>query len=418
MSRGFKSLTPADKAVAEFLSKLSHKPPVVEVPLGEALGRYLARDIIADVDVPPFDRAAFDGYAVRSIDTLGATRTNPVVLKVVGRAGPGRPFEGAVREGEAVEIATGAPLPEGADAVVPYEEAAERGGAVEIYRPVPRYYYVSRRGEDLSKGELVLKAGTRLRPWDLGVLASLGMSRVPIYLVRAAVISTGDELVEVEDVSGGAPPPGKVVNSTRFALIGLFREAGADAEYLGLVPDDEEAIRRALEKALSGFDIVATTGGASVGGPDATHRAVSSMADFYVRGIAVRPGRPNGAAVVGGKPVIVLSGFPVAAVVGFEIFARPAILKMVGGRPEPQPTVRGVLTRRITTPINVRTYARVRAYVKEGKVYVEPLAVTGSGILSTLTRGNAILVVPENREGYDEGEEVEVQLIRELEVVC
>ncbi|MGC8974133.1 MAG: gephyrin-like molybdotransferase Glp [Thermoproteus sp.] len=417
MSRGFKSLTPVDKAVAEFLSKLSHKPPVVEVPLGEALGRYLARDIIADVDVPPFDRAAFDGYAVRSIDTLGATRTNPVVLKVVGRAGPGRPFEGAVREGEAVEIATGAPLPEGADAVVPYEEAAERGGAVEIYRPVPRYYYVSRRGEDLSKGELVLKAGTRLRPWDLGVLASLGMSRVPIYLVRAAVISTGDELVEVEDVSGGAPPPGKVVNSTRFALIGLFREAGADAEYLGLVPDDEEAIRRALEKALSGFDIVATTGGASVGGPDATHRAVSSMADFYVRGIAVRPGRPNGAAVVGGKPVIVLSGFPVAAVVGFEIFARPAILKMVGGRPEPQPTVRGVLTRRITTPINVRTYARVRAYVKEGKVYVEPLAVTGSGVLSTLTRGNAILVVPENREGYDEGEEVEVQLIRELEAV-
>ncbi|MGC9119109.1 MAG: gephyrin-like molybdotransferase Glp [Thermoproteus sp.] len=417
MSRGFKSLTPVDKAVAEFLSKLSHKPPVVEVPLGEALGRYLARDIIADVDVPPFDRAAFDGYAVRSIDTLGATRTNPVVLKVVGRAGPGRPFEGAVREGEAVEIATGAPLPEGADAVVPYEEAAERGGAVEIYRPVPRYYYVSRRGEDLSKGELVLKAGTRLRPWDLGVLASLGMSRVPIYLVRAAVISTGDELVEVEDVSGGAPPPGKVVNSTRFALIGLFREAGADAEYLGLVPDDEEAIMRALERALSGFDIVATTGGASVGGPDATHRAVSSMADFYVRGIAVRPGRPNGAAVVGGKPVIVLSGFPVAAVVGFEIFARPAILKMVGGRPEPQPTVRGVLTRRITTPINVRTYARVRAYVKEGKVYVEPLAVTGSGILSTLTRGNAILVVPENREGYDEGEEVEVQLIRELEAV-
>ncbi|AEA12272.1 molybdenum cofactor synthesis domain protein [Thermoproteus uzoniensis 768-20] len=417
MSRGFKSLTPADKAVAEFLSKLSHKPPVVEVPLGEALGRYLARDIIADVDVPPFDRAAFDGYAVRSIDTLGATRTNPVVLKVVGRAGPGRPFEGVVREGEAVEIATGAPLPEGADAVVPYEEAAERGGAVEIYRPVPRYYYVSRRGEDLSKGELVLKAGTRLRPWDLGVLASLGMSRVPIYLVRAAVISTGDELVEVEEVSGGAPPPGKVVNSTRFALIGLFREAGADAEYLGLVPDDEEAIRRALERALSGFDIVATTGGASVGGPDATHKAVSSIADFYVRGIAVRPGRPNGAAVVGGKPVIVLSGFPVAAVVGFEIFARPAILKMVGGRPEPQPTVRGVLTRRITTPINVRTYARVRAYVKEGKVYVEPLAVTGSGVLSTLTRGNAILVVPENREGYDEGEEVEVQLIRELEAV-
>jgi molybdopterin molybdotransferase len=238
---------------------------------------------------------------------------------------------------------------------------------------------------------------------------------VPIYSVRAAVISTGDELVEVDDARGGPPPPGKVVNSTRFALIGLFREAGADAHYLGLVPDDEEAIRRALERALADFDVVATTGGASVGGPDVTHRAVSSMADFYVRGIAARPGRPNGAAVVGGKPVVVLSGFPVAAIVGFEIFARLAVLKMVGGRPEPAPTARGVLTRRITTPINVRTYARARAYVRDGRIYVEPLAVTGSGVLSTLTRGNAILVVPENREGYDEGDEVEVQLIRGLE---
>lgn len=414
MSRGFKSLIPADRAVSEFLAKVAHKPPVVEVPLGEALGRYLAKDIVADVDVPPFDRAAFDGYAVRSADTLGASRSNPVVLKVVGRSMPGSPFSGSIKEGEAVEIATGAPLPEGADAVVPYEEAADRGGVIEVYRPVPRYYYVSRRGEDLSRGELVLRAGTRLRPWDLGVLASMGMSRVPVYRVRAAVISTGDELVEVDDVRG-APPPGKVVNSTRFALVGLFREMGADAEYLGLLPDDEEAIRRALEKALGDFDIVATTGGASVGGPDATHKAVSSIADFYVRGIAVRPGRPNGAAVVGGKPVVVLSGFPVAAIVGFELFARPAVLKMVGGKPEPSPTVKGILTRRITTPINVRTYARVRAYAKGGRIYVEPLAVTGSGVLSTLTRGNAILVVPENREGYDEGEEVEVQLLRGIE---
>lgn len=407
-------MTPVDKAVSEFLARISHKPPVVELPLGEALGRYLAKDVVAEVDVPPFDRAAFDGYAVRSVDTLGASRTNPVVLRVVGRSTPGSPFLGSIKEGEAVEIATGAPLPEGADAVVPYEEAADRGGSIEVYRPVPQYYYVSRRGEDLSKGELVLRAGTRLRPWDLGVLASLGMSRVPVYRVRAAVISTGDELVDVEDVKG-APPPGKVVNSTRFALVGLFREMGADAEYLGLLPDDEEAIRRALERALGDFDIVATTGGASVGGPDATHKAVSSIADFYVRGIAVRPGRPNGAAVVGGKPVVVLSGFPVAAIVGFELFAKPAVLKMVGGRPEPLPSVKGVLTRRITTPINVRTYARVKAYVKGGRIYVEPLAVTGSGVLSTLTKGNALLVVPENREGYDEGDEVEVQLIRGLE---
>ncbi|MEL9989931.1 MAG: molybdopterin molybdotransferase MoeA [Thermoproteus sp.] len=415
MSRGFKSLVPVDRAVSEFLSRITHKPQVVERPLGEALGRYLARDIVAEVDVPPFDRAAFDGYAVRSVDTMGASRANPVVLRVVGSAKPGRPYEGTIGEGQAVEIATGAPMPKGADAVVPYEEAADRGGAIEVYRPVPPYYYVSRRGEDLAKGELVLKAGTRLRPWDLGVLASMGMSKVSVYDVRAAVLSTGDELVDVEDLVGGVPPPGKIVNSTRFALVGLFQELGADAEYLGIIPDDEKAIEDALAKAVEKYDVVATTGGASVGGPDATHKAVSALAEFYVRGIAARPGRPNGAAVIKGRPVAVLSGFPVAAIVGFEVFVRPAVLKLVGGRPEPRPIVRGVLTRRITTPINVRTYARVRAYVKEGKVYIEPLAVTGSGVLSTLTRGNALLIVPENREGYDEGDEVEVQLLRALD---
>lgn len=402
---------PVDRAVSEFLARVTHRPATALVKLEDALGKYLAQDVVAEADVPPFDRAAFDGYAVRSADTTGASRSNPAVLKIVGRSTPGSPYRGRVGEGEAVEIATGTPLPDGADAVVPYEEAAEREGAVEIYRPVPKYYYVSRRGEDVARGERILRAGTRLRPWDLGVLASVGISRVPVYELRAAILSTGDELVEVEE----GPRPGKVINSTRFALWGLLKEAGAEPAYLGLLPDDVEAIESALERAISTYDIVLTTGGASVGDPDATHKAVSALAEFYVRGIAARPGRPNGAAVVRGRPVVVLSGFPVAAVVGFEVFARPALLKMVGGRPDPVPTVRGVLTRRVTTPINVRTYARVRVYRAGDRTYIEPLAVTGSGVLSTLTRGNGLLIVPENREGYDEGEEVEVQLLRPVE---
>jgi molybdopterin molybdotransferase len=411
VSRGFKSLTNVDAAVAEFLSRIRHRPPAVEVPLSEALGRYLAEDVVAELDVPPFDRAAFDGYAVKSADTLGASRNNPVILRLVGSAGPGRPYGGRLNDGEAIEIATGAPLPEGADAVIPYEEVAERGSYIEVYRPVPRFYYVSRRGEDVARGELILRAGTRLRPWDLGVLASLGVAKVSIYDVRAAVISTGDELVELGQEAG----PGKIINSSRFVIEGMLREMGARPDYLGIVPDEEAAIAEAVSKALRDHDIAVTTGGVSVGGPDHTFSAVAKMAEWSVHGIAVRPGRPNSAAVVGGKPVVMLSGFPVAAVVGFEVFAKPAVLKMVGAKPEPTPKIRGRLTRRITTPINVRTYARVRVYSKGGAIYVEPLAVTGSGILSTLVRGNGVLIVPENREGFDEGDEVEVELLRAVE---
>jgi molybdopterin molybdotransferase len=160
------------------------------------------------------------------------------------------------------------------------------------------------------------------------------------------------------------------------------------------------------------FDIVLTTGGVSVGEPDHVVRAVARLGpEVLIHGIAARPGRPNSAATVQGKPVVMLSGFPVASIVGFEVFAKPAILKMVGAKEEPLPVVRATLTRRVTTPINVRSFVRVKVYRRGDRLYAEPLAVTGSGILSTLTKGNGLLIIPENREGYDEGDEVEVVLL-------
>jgi Molybdopterin biosynthesis enzyme len=185
-----------------------------------------------------------------------------------------------------------------------------------------------------------------------------------------------------------------------------------EVHYLGIVPDDEEAIYRAVSDAVSRFDIVLTTGGVSVGEPDHVVRAVTRLGpEVLIHGIATRPGRPNSAATVHGKPVVMLSGFPVASIVGFEVFAKPAILKMVGAKEEPLPVVRATLTRRVTTPINVRSFVRVKVYRRGDWLYAEPLAVTGSGILSTLTKGNGLLIIPENREGYDEGDEVEVVLL-------
>jgi len=407
--KGFKTLTPIQEAQRVFIAAVTHTPSEVFVPTPQAVGLYAARDVASPVDVPPFDRAAFDGYAVRSIDTLGASRGNPIMLRVVGKALPGAEFGGAVGRGEAVEIATGAPLPAGADAVVPYEEAARRGDHIEVYKPVPQFYYVSRRGEDIAAGEVVLKRGRKIKPWDIGVLASIGIKEVPVYKVTAGLISTGNELVELDEAP---PPPAKIINSTRHVITALLRDFGVEVHYLGIVPDDEEAIYRAVSDAVRRFDIVITTGGVSVGEPDHVVRAVARLSpEVLIHGIAARPGRPNSAAAVRGKPILMLSGFPVASIVGFEVFAKPAILKMVGAKEEPLPVVKAVLTRRVTTPINVRSFVRVRVYRRDGKLYAEPLAVTGSGILSTLTKGNGLLIIPENREGYDEGDEVEVILL-------
>ncbi|HWQ17250.1 MAG TPA: gephyrin-like molybdotransferase Glp [Sulfolobales archaeon] len=393
---------------------------MIEVGLSEALGKYLAEDIVAGIDVPPFDRAVVDGYAVRSRDTFGASPRNPAILRLKGIVSIGsRVGEHEVLEGEALEIQTGAPLPRGADAVVMYENTRRIDNQyVEIYAPVPPMGNVSRRGEDVKAGEKILSRGHRLQPWDLGVIASLGISRVKIYRPMVSIICTGNELVEVEDFDRrGYEERGVIVNSTRHAIEGLVRSMGFEAIYMGIARDNVEEIYSSILKALEKSDVVITTGGISVGSSDNTIKAVMRLdPEYMVHGIAIRPGRPTSIAVVRGKPIIMLSGFPVAAITGFEALARPILLNMVGAEDEPRATVRGILTRRVSTPINTRSFVRVRIYRGgDGKTYIEPLALTGSGILSTLVRGNGILIVPENREGYDEGEEVEAILLRGIE---
>lgn len=412
---GFRELAPLDYVVQSVRRLVSHRPRVVSVPVGDALGRYAAEDVMAPFDIPPFNRAVVDGYAVRSRDTFGASPSNPVVLRVKGFIGVGDTPSITVNAGEAVEVSTGARLPEGADAVVMYEKTRRFGELLEVLEPVPPLANVSRVGEDVRRGEVIVRRGTRLMPWDIAVLASLGFREVKVYDVRVGVACIGRELVDLEKVEDASSilEKGLVINSNRYTMEGLLKLYGFTPEYMGTLPDDVYTIRRELETALEHFDAVITTGGASVGKVDYTVEAVRGLKpELLVHGVLMRPGRANSVAVVRGKPVFMLSGFPVAAIMGFEAIVKPVLLSMVDGREEPKPKIKGILTRRVTTPVNVRSYVRVRVYSKEGRVYVEPLALTGSGILSTLVRGNGILVVPENREGFDEGEEVEVTLLR------
>jgi molybdopterin molybdotransferase len=415
--RIFKRLKGADEALGEFLSRVRIEPLDAEaIPLEHCLNRVLAKDIVAPRDVPDFDRAAMDGYAVISADVLGASQTNPAILRVVGRAGVGSP-PGSLRisEGEAVAVATGSPLPEGADAVVMVEHTrAISDSEIEVYSPVTPGENVQAAGEDVRAGEVILARGTKLRPWDLGMLAALGIASVEVVRrPRVAIISTGDELSE----PGEPGRPGAILNSSRFILSAMVEELGGVPVYLGIARDSLDDIRSRISEGLRACDAVLITGGTSVGEGDLVPDAINSLGEpgMIAHGISIRPGMPTGLAAIGGKPIISLSGYPVAAMIGFMALARPLILALLGSKGDPIPRIRARMARRVASS-GARTFVRVRVKRSAGGDYwAEPLRSSGSGVISSVVKADGLVVIPERREGIEEGEEVEVELLRPLD---
>lgn len=386
------------------------------VELTSALGRTVAEVVVAPFDVPPFDRSAVEGYAVIASDTTSASATNPVELSIAGRSEAGSTPDSLppVQRGAAVEILTGGPMPPGADAVVMVEHTKRTEGKIFIHRPVGPFQNVSRRGEDFAEGETVLRRGTRVRPWHIGAVASLNLVRITVQRkLRVALISTGSEVKE----PGSEIRPGEIVNSSKPMLTALLVDHGCEPLNLGTIPDDAASIRHAIERALSQADVVVTTGGTSLGEKDLVPEILNSLGKpgVIVHGVAIRPAKPTGFAIINGKPVFMLSGYPVAALLGFQLFVEPAIHILRGSYRAPDARVHARLTRKVATPVGVRSFVRVRV-AKEGSEYrAEPLRLTGSGILSSMTKANGILVVPEHSEGYDEDAVVEVNIIQPLE---
>ena len=419
--KGFLKVENIDAALSKLLSKVRVRVDTQRVWICDAVGRVAAKDVVAPHDYPPFNRAAVDGYAVRSSDTFGATPNNPVPLKYVGTidtsviksADTGVSKLPALREGEAYLIFTGAPLPKGADAVVPLENTIVRDDTILVLSQVPPLANVSRRGEDFRKGDIILRKGTRVMPWHVAALAQANIAYIDVFRpVRIAVVNTGDELIEVGDSSPG------IINSTGPLIESYARLNGCGVLRLGIIRDDVNEIREAIKRGLEVADVVIVTGGSSVGGKDVVPEALSSIknAELVFHGVNLRPGRTAGAYVVNGKPVLMLSGLPVACFVGLEVFLKPLIHHLMGAQLPPKVIVKATLTRRVANVVGYRSFYRVKVFRgSDGKLYAEPLRLTGSGIISTLIRGNAILVIPENVEGFDEGTEVEVELIGPIE---
>jgi molybdopterin molybdotransferase len=407
--KGFQKLTLIDDALRKWLDVLQVKKcREVTVPLDEALNRVLARDIVAKEDLPRFDKSAVDGYALRAEDTTGATQFKPVTFNLTESK--------EIGSKQARQIWTGNPVPKGADAVVMIENTKRSDGELKVWVQLARGGNVSKKGEDVKKGENIIKAGTRLKPYHLALLSAMGNSEAKIVeKPRIAILATGNELAEV----GSKPAENQIFESNRIMLSAMCHELGAEPVDLGIAKDDVAEIAEKLRIGLRSCDAVITSGGTSVGGLDLVPDEVNNLGKpgVIVHGMALRPAMPTAIAALDGKPVMILSGNPVAAIIGFEVFARPLICKMLGmKKTEPRPMVNAVMTRKAATALGRRTFVRVRVTQKNGEFLAEPVSARGSGAISTMTRGNGFVVVPENREGVTEGEVVTVRLFGNLEM--
>ncbi|MEA2075229.1 MAG: gephyrin-like molybdotransferase Glp, partial [Euryarchaeota archaeon] len=371
----FRTLIPLDEALKTVLSYAKTRTEIEEIGFDDALNRVLAEDVFSLIDSPPFDRAAMDGYAIRGEDSFGAAPRNPVFLKI------NRRVEEEIGAGECVSIATGMPVPKGSNAVVMLEYTKERGDTLEIFKPVTPGKNVSFKGEDVKKGEAVLKAGKMLQAHDIGMLASLFKITVTVYKrAKIGIISTGDELI---DPTMQLPEQKqeqrqeKIADANSYVLAALTRKIAVPYR-MGIVRDNYEEIKNALRSALEGdCDALLVSGGSSVGNRDFLADAVEELGELIFHGVAIRPGEPTGFGIVNNKPVFVLPGYPVATISAFELLVRPFLYAMHGLREERR-QIFAVASKKIPSAVGRTDFVRVKVLRTEVGFYVEPLRVSGS----------------------------------------
>jgi molybdopterin molybdotransferase len=404
-------LTPLDEVVAAVRSAVQPLP-VVDVDLADARGLVLASDVVAAESVPPFANTAMDGYAVRAADTEGAARGETVTLAVVGELAAGAAPSVGVGSGEAIRIMTGAPVPSGADAIVPVEVTSTAGDRVEIRESARPGDHVRPAGGDVTAGDLVFAAGTHLGPAHLGVLASVGVERVAVHRrLRVAVVSTGDELVE-----RGSLGPGQIRDSNRPLLRALAADAGAEVVDLGICPDDEHVVQARIVEGVESGDALVTSGGVSVGDYDYVKAVLERLAaerggGFRWWQVAIRPAKPFAFGTIGGVPVFGLPGNPVSSHVSFELFARPALRLMRGERAVDRPVVHAVAGEAFgRRPDGKLHLDRVRVVLSGGHFVATRSGGQGSNVLSAVAAANGLALLPDG-DGVGAGEEVRVMLL-------
>lgn len=406
-----KVVTPTE-ARARFAQAYTPRPRGSEqVALRHGYRRVLAADIVAHEDLPEFDKSTVDGYAVRAADVAGASEDRPVRLMLVGEVQMGSTPGFAVGPGEAARIPTGGMLPGGADAVVMLEQAEVRDGrTVEAARRAAPGENVIKRAEDVRRGEVILRQGTRLRPQDVGLLAGIGIVNVEVFQEpRVAVLATGDEIIPPDH----RPSAGQVRDINTYTIAALVQEEGGIPQVYEIIPDDRERLLHALQSARASADLVLVSGGSSVGEKDAVAWAINAMGKpgVIVHGVNIKPGKPTILGLVDGTPIIGLPGHPVSGMVIFDVFVR-GVLRGLAGRTPPRQfgrVVRARLGQRVPSAGGREDHVRVALVERDGTLWAIP-QLGKSGIITTMTRADGLVVVPPGEDDVAQGAEVLVEL--------
>ncbi|MGB8644102.1 MAG: gephyrin-like molybdotransferase Glp [Anaerolineae bacterium] len=399
---------------------LAHFKPLEpeRVPILDALDRVLVEEIVSDLDVPPFPNSSMDGYAVRAEDIRGAGGATPVRLRVVADLAAGYEPDVAVEAGTAIRIMTGAVLPPGADAVVRFEETSEAVGQkatgkdrahVDILNAVERGTNVRHAGEDIRKGEVVLHCGDVIRPPEVGLLASIGRATVVVHRrPRVAILATGDELVGIDEPI----TPGKIRNSNEYANAAAVLRAGGIPVQLGIARDNIDNLTQKLRAGLQAqADLLLTSAGVSVGDYDIVKDVLNREGEMHFWQVAMKPGKPLAFGVIGGVPVLGLPGNPVSANMSFEVFARPAILTMLGKTRFDRVSLEAVLEQEVHNTAGRRNYIRVVVEKTADGYAARTTGEQGSGILMSLVRANGLLIMPEDQLVLPKGARVRVHML-------
>lgn len=412
-------------SVKEALAKVLSYVAVLEaeeVPILDSLGQVLAEDICSEINIPPRDNAAMDGYALQAKDTVGASPKSPKLLRVIDTVIAGSISRQEVKPGTAIRIMTGAPIPKGADSVVKFEDTDEvqrqrpSTGEVGILGEVKPGLNVRRAGEDVTRGSLILKQGTTIRPAEVGVLASLGRSKVTVIRRPVvAILATGNELVAI----GHPLPPGKIYNSNTYSVAALVRRYGGLPRILGIARDNEQSLITKLRRGLDA-DMLITSGGVSAGDYDMVKDVLAKEGEITFWSVRMKPGKPLAFGTIKGVdrrgnprniPHLGLPGNPVSAMVTFELFARPALLKMMGKKNLTKPTVEAVLEDPVTNTDGRRVYLRAIVEKSGDRYFARLTGPQGSGILTSMSLANGLVVISEDRTKVNAGEVVPVMML-------
>lgn len=398
--RGFKKRSPVDE-VLTWLDQQTVDLAEQTISLQEAAGRILANDVSSQFNIPGFARSMMDGYAIVAADAQGSSPANPLELSVIGKSMPGQGCTAQIKFGTAVRIMTGAPVPEGANAVLPAENVEIFENSIMLMESVAEGRNIGRIGEDIASGSKILKKGRCLRPQDIALLASIGEKNVDVIRKpRISIVVTGNEILEV----GELPKDYQIINSNGPMLEALSIRDGSVIVNSVIVPDDPDLIRQLM---LADYDILLITGGTSVGEEDMAPLLLAELGNLVIHGVAMRPSRSAGMGTIGKKLVFLLPGNPVACLCAYDFFASRLIRRISGyAKKPPYLSVRKILKQKLVSMVGRTDYARVRLCGDA----VEPVAISGAAILSSTTQADGFVIIPENSEGYPAGAEVEVYL--------